>query len=63
LTIAKILISASANFLQRLRAAMVFTSSHRDAIDDRFGGERTFQVVSIYRNDPFRTCALGLPLD
>jgi hypothetical protein len=31
------LISASANFLQRLRTAMVFTSSHRDAIDDRFG--------------------------
>jgi hypothetical protein len=33
----QILISASANSLQRLRTAMVFTSSHRDAIDDRFG--------------------------
>jgi hypothetical protein len=33
----QILISASANFLQRLRTAMVFTSSHCDAIDDRSG--------------------------
>jgi hypothetical protein len=32
----EILISASANFLQRLRTDVVFTSSHRDAIDDRF---------------------------